>query len=259
MGELCGDLCRSTAECPAGQECIFGRWESHELDNVQAACREPECDCRVDTDVCNSNARDGGTARECVRLEGTPCNFMSPCDSGYTCDEFAGDVCRCSDLETCGPVCTSHDDCGDTQVCDETTSACQSRHCLDDSVCPAGYGCIVSWTSRFCAVISSAGVVGDACSSWRDCVSGMCLESVCIEPCTQNADCSGTQTCQTPTFVMEHEAYPFCFDWDPPCADCDGANQFCDYYGSCQTGPVCTTDEDCTTGFCDTSRLACTL
>ena len=96
----------------------------------------------------------------------------------------------CSSTKT---TCKADTDCGSSQVCNATTSACVAQttsHCKSSDVCGSGYTC--NTTSKQCACGTA-----DHCGNGHTCVAGSCTQSCTgtgASTCTQ-----GTQTCQSGT------------------------------------------------------------
>jgi hypothetical protein len=257
-GEVCDTTClkscKGSLECPLGQECILLDPWTGDPANAPAACKPEECHCRKDQDRCRSDKKYGGYFRECFRP--VTCNFTSPCNTSsgpeYFCEQGSA-VCKCNDLNLCGPTCTSSQECPLEQICDAGTQQCTTKRCQRDSECPSGTACVFNGYNRICSMTGSVPDGGD-CNNWNECKSGMCYQRICVNPCVDNGDCGGAGTCQQ---YQQYE-YTFCFNWDPKCA-C-GVNQYCDHLKVCQSGPSCVDSSDCQPGmYCNGYNRVCSF
>ncbi|MBI4509734.1 MAG: carboxypeptidase regulatory-like domain-containing protein [Deltaproteobacteria bacterium] len=244
----CLKSCKSSLDCSADTECILlDTWTSTPVTS-NAACKKPDCHCRNRADRCRSD----GYTKECFRP--VTCNFMSTCDSTagseYACDNNK-QACTCSNQAICGPSCLSHADCRLGEVCETSNGTCLAKRCQRDSECPAGSTCASNGYSRFCSRVETK-PDGATCGQWNECASGMCYQSICVDPCVDNGDCKAGTTCQ----MYAGNDYPFCLAWTTPCS-CS-SNQFCDASRTCRTGPACSDSQDCASGrWCDWYSRSC--
>ena len=112
------------------------------------------------------------------------------------------------------------------------------------------------------------GGTGDSCSTGEDCESGICLNGVCAEACSGDADCPDGSSCVELEITLEDgstETVSACVE-DTPCTadgDCaapdvcvvdrsgDEVDLTCDDpSGPADVGAACTDDSDCASGLC---------
>ncbi len=143
------------------------------------------------------------------------CTAATDCRTGYQC--FMGG---------CQPLCSTDDDCGKGYVC-------QSGQCQPKPGAPLGGDCTID----------------------DDCSSQTCLQQICVQGCTRDADCESTQTCfvnptgddrATPTTRI----VPICITKRGTAAPGSACSKDADCdRGSCQLGmcvEMCASGGDCT-------------
>jgi len=184
------------------------------------------------------------TPEGCVLPTPAPCTPFAVCPSDFACmSTTEGDRCVCTALSSCGPRCTSNDECaGGTPSCH--LGACYERFSCHGAwtnsiFCNAGEVCV----GDACVPSPPRGSVatGSACGSAGDCVSGRCQRftgfpsSICVEECDRTADCTAG-TCSLPSFGLGDGSRPICAPASVLAAAC----------GGCSTEQLCS----------DESRLA---
>lgn len=198
-GQFCNaftGLCvASVAGCASNSACASGQY-----------CDTALRTCKPITAFCHSCkvAAECGAGSACAAHPDFPAagTFCVPACSGGSC--AAGLSCKsgncfpaaaCGNSNACFPdslkPCAADADCGDAgQTCDQTLKACVARN----RTCPAGDACDPQ--SKLCV---------HACASDQDCVAiehgtgYQCRANACFRRniCSQDADCSSGQVCQS--------------------------------------------------------------
>lgn len=198
--------------CPAGQMC--------DSTNRCVPCPASGCGPTVAGDSGMADevtVNDTGTAPDTSMSDAspppdtsTPADTSTPVDSG-PCPGAVG--CSCSGASACSSgICADsltvttglYDAAGMNNFC--TQPCCTSQDCPAGTVCFAtGQGgdyCVnPTWIGRTDGTGSGGG--GDTCGTGRDCRSGLCLSSKCVDTCCSSAsatECSGGETCQFSDF-----------------------------------------------------------
>jgi hypothetical protein len=225
----------------------------------------------------------GSTPDGSTSCRGVGCS----CTGGAACDS---NICAASQTVTNDVTQADMGNFFCTQPC------CTSADCPGSSVCFAtgagGNYCVLpAWLGRTTPTLGvRAG--GAACTSNKDCRSGLCASSMCADTCCSlanaAAECATGTTCRFGTFPglsFDTHAAAFCgpvtactggFQCNHPCrstAEC-GAGQACYYLpanlpnkdinAACTTGDgpgvegsKCSTDFQCASNFCDTTTMEC--
>ncbi|MGC6418351.1 MAG: hypothetical protein ACON3Z_14610 [Bradymonadia bacterium] len=157
---FCAERCRDDDACRGRQTC--------ELNSGR--CLEPE-DCNEDLD-CNDGRR--CVDRACI----DPCREDSNCAGAQRCVDGV-----CAEPDNC----TSNLDCTGDRVCVGAMGAAQCQNPC--SVVPCR-------ENLFCDRLSGQCLEAEPCQDETGCFDGrVCLNERCDEPCMENADCRGAQSC----------------------------------------------------------------
>ncbi len=170
------DPCESNADCSAPLICVVDAMTGERL------CQDPVGN-GMTGDACNSGA-------ECASnlcLNGAcanPCEGNADCPNGFICEiqsiplEGGGQASFNVCVEAPQP-CLANDDCTDPEICVATRMGNSVELTCQDPV-PGG------------------GELGDMCVADSDCLSGLCVDGACSEPCQRPIDCSpdGSFVCE---------------------------------------------------------------
>lgn len=247
----CVQPCTSSADCDGDGECrgvqnaVNGTWRVAPHCQATAAC-----DCRSDTDVCVET----DDQRTCVQLQAN-CTFRS-CPSGYECVSTAGESsCVCSG-GSCGPTCSSDDQCALGKC---TNGRCSHRACESNGDCNNDSVCVVG--SNGDGVCERRGTldIGEVCSSSMQCESGHCTllggTGTCQQSCVKDSDCGADGRCARDS-TYQAAGGGTCV----PSASCGRTLEPSIVDGSvlCSSAERCATDQDCPApGTCVLEQCTC--
>ena len=174
------------------------------------------------------------TATACTAEWKLPPDYVLECEADSDCPDGTQ---RCDNGECVskceGVVCD--DDVG--EICDPTTGACVggSESCTNDDDCSGGTFC----EEEICVNdrLSQACSESSPCAAGLECVAGPV--TMCVEPCTSNADCTTIEYCMTPDFVPIAPMAAFtnyCFpNLCAPGGDQFGVVQDTEYFAECSS------------------------
>ena len=198
-----GGACNTTADCPAGRECMA-------VPGERDRCVKTTSGCNTDFDCVQGFSCEAGS---CVDRR-VPCDLDPDCPKNHTClgtmtstfcvriqrdciEEFdcIGLAPRCEDIDGDGnkecagvfdpnqssPTACVNSDCADAAapVCEtaavgSATQCGQYGLCLDDAGCAAGFDCLELWPDGRKECVPSGG----SCSSFTDCP----IQQTCAAP-----------------------------------------------------------------------------
>jgi hypothetical protein len=200
--------------------------------------------CADDTNLlppgsCNDNddcsADQHCEAGSCVAGTGNDCETNDDCGAGFICNVItncgaarcSGNTCiakPCSDHAECTPNVCRGGTCQEPEACDDTGMCLEGLYCNGADMCiPPGGPCASdAECGEMLTCVGGTCEVPTACTDSSMCPTDLrCVQGVCNEPCSADADC-GTP----PQFW-------FC---DPNSQEC---RQRCLNDGQCQNGTVC--------------------
>ncbi len=224
---------------PGAKEICNGKDDNCDgiIDNQNLVC-PPDYTCVSTTESCIPNAK------ACVQCDAS--SDPKCCAYPYICDQSTAS-CVPNGTQDAGTSCSGDKACA-TGICSNagelgsgvttlptcTTPCCTSDDCSAGSICwGAGTG------GNYCIPASAAGRAGvgrgepgTSCASGTDCRSGVCTASLCEDTCCSNANCQNGTTCASTTFAGNGTLA--CIP--PP--------------GNTGTSGSCTSNAQCTSGFC---------
>jgi hypothetical protein len=171
----------------------------------------------------------------CGRGLGCPCSGDSACDSNICADSAtvpAGLYTAAGGSNFCTQTCCSSADCGAGTVCFAAGGS--------DSV--AGNFCVnPAWLGRGTGATLGTQPGGGACSTGRDCRSGLCTGNTCVDTCCSTAaagECATGTSCRFDNFTGA-----VAFD--------KNYVAWCGQAGNGQNGDTCSSDGNCKSNLCD--------
>jgi hypothetical protein len=235
-----GEVCSTDGGTGQDCNCIEG-WKCCMKTCIPDSAMCPEdggltpCSCKNPQDTVDTE----GIETVCARKNYT-CNALNLCEGGYDCYHSR---CACVEPETCGIDCASGCQCPGSTVCDANADACREPLiCLDDSMCAGGDVCRLAMDGYdyYRCLSPIANGVGDACSGGDECNSRVCYTNVCLQFCTQNADCPDNLQCAE----VDHGELGCVIntECDPPCG---GADEYCEERRQECHNDFCRTSGEC--------------
>lgn len=218
-GETGGLQCSGNTVCNTGT----GR-----CDPGQAVCTS-DAQCGPPSLICNFNT---GQCISGCQTTGCPANEMCSATTGRCTPVNAGQPLNAS--------CSADGDCA-SDVCFDFGSGIGGRciaSCGNSLDCPASFTCYDYVGAKMCvsstlfsnATFSASN--GQNCSQGGDCHSNFCPNGVCVDTCSENTDCTGSQ-CMWQDFAP-----------DLYIGACNGP------LGTGANGAFCSADSDCRSGVC---------
>jgi hypothetical protein len=215
VGKRCVQSCGSSAHCPASFTCFDYTGAkmclSNQLFGGASFSQQPGGTCGTATDCksgyCPSN-RCVETCNEDNQCSGGTCGWKSPASNIYVagCDGPTGTQNTGASCQTdgqcrsgvcfqnnCKLLCGSTADCGNGSTCAP----------INYSICTFSvFGVCLSWAPNFVRACAEGphgtGAVGDACSTYTTCRSGLCHTGIgqCTDTCSVDADCPNSHRCK---------------------------------------------------------------
>jgi hypothetical protein len=244
------DVCKKDDASPTG----FDIYDCDDRDpNVHPGAKEV---CNGKDDDCNGKIDDGTdlcpTGQTCTNGEcTTPKPVCTPqnCPAPNVCDPITG-ACGPPPTVDLGGACTSNTQCN-SQLCGDSStlgSTYTGAHgnvctqtCCTSNDCPNNFVCFSPGTGgNYCVGAatlpnrggSGNGAPGASCSSQRDCRSGLCVNSKCMDTCCSDDQCTSGTACTLSTASGANV-----FQCAPP-------------PGSAHQNDQCSRDSDCSSGIC---------
>ncbi len=213
-GGVCGPGCSSSADCAAGEACVY---TSSSSEDVRIACGTtceglssihgdaPGLVCENGHIVtCASAADPSAFCDVCPCMGGQVCRGAV---SASRCDDFAG-ACMCVTPQPVGSPCTSHADC-ESRNCSGTSDS-TSRHCE----VPAGTACAAGVDCVRCDLPAIDGSLTCRQSCEYDSQCGLCLgnrtthEFACFTECTNDSsECGPHERCDPVANDIQNRRY----------------------------------------------------
>jgi hypothetical protein len=179
MADMASMACQTAAGCSAPRVCALDSMTGQTVCKDPVGSGETGAMCQTGAD-CRSNL--------CVnRLCAAPCQDATSCPAGFACEP------RMIPLD------------GGSSV---TVNVCvvAPKGCLANADCQAPQLCVVdrsgtSVTLTCQAPVPGGGELGARCGADGDCLSGLCLNNACSQPCERPNDCAqdGSYLCEPTT------------------------------------------------------------
>ena len=161
--------CDTNADCSAPEVCTLDSATGDKL------CTDPVGNgmtgdaCSMGSDCASNICINGACAN--------PCQASTDCPNGYVCESQTVALSDGSNVSINACVeapqpCLANSDCTDPEVCVVSSRNGNSVELTCETPVPGG------------------GDLGDACVADSDCLSALCIDSVCAEPCQRPSDCS---------------------------------------------------------------------
>ncbi len=238
--------CGTDGKCTAAGACE--KWNG-------TACT-PGAGCADGHDAVNTTAGSGKCNGAGSCTPGTP----APCGSGFMCASGAcatactsanqGTNCDTVDNFSCiGGICSKV---GVGQIC-TLAAACGTGNCVDGVCC-------MSTSCPVCSSCNLGGSVGTCSNVPANTPDGTCVGS-CPTPTSASGLCSGTGSCLGTTSCPAGYTCSggICATSCTTDANCDGANGYGCFSGSCKKKPgkSCSANGDCGAGVCGQQGVCC--
>ena len=258
------DLC-GNGQLDAGEECDGTELDGqtcadHGFDGGDLSCNT---DCTFNTEECTGGCGNGVVEgdEECdgTDLDEQTCQDLGYASGNLSCNEdctLDESSCEGTGISGVGGPCEEDADCESEWCSTEVGSGMPSGYCLaqctQEGACEDPDAmCVSSGFSQFCASWCDPSDDDSKCREGYSCVDlGEGTDGVCWAECSDNAQCTTTNDCDTDT---ESDSYGFCLTPDEICDngtddDFDGLVD-CgddDCLDECPTGEICDngTDDD---------------
>lgn len=251
--------CLSPSPAPTGIGMpVPGGSTSTTLCTSDASCQPPATICNLPAGTCVAGCQ------------------VSGCPAGQTCSAATG---RCQTGGSTPPgttpsgtgmsstgaplnaMCTRNADCSSSVCFDFGTTIgkrCVSS-CGTSADCPQSFTCYDEAGAKMCVSAqlfntpsAFGGAAGGSCTRGLDCHSDFCQGGVCVEVCTDSAQCGGGRSCKWTSYAQD-QYVSSCVassggtQGGGRCqVDADCASGVC--YGSGSCGTLCSSSRDCTAG-----------
>lgn len=216
---VCLAKCKANSDCGFGEACHFetgkcvpkvgGDGKTGHTCTVDTKCNQEMCLLGWPGGYCTATCTGGGavscepgsvchTVDALAGLCLASCSDANDCRPGYRC-EFVEQ----SPVGGCVPRCDAFDDCPDGFHCNPEDGNCVAgpagpqpigAFCDTSSHCSSGQ-CKSDWPNGTCTT---------PCSSITPCVSGVCVNALCVAACTSAYDCRPDYACGSAGGCLPH-------------------------------------------------------
>ncbi|MGM0555835.1 MAG: hypothetical protein ACQEVA_05610 [Myxococcota bacterium] len=262
FGQVCSNPCSDDSDCPsAGYECVTTSVEDSSGAQSSATICAPK-----DPPSCTSQS-DCATGLSCAVIENSSGNaLVTACipsaggtGTGVACNDDSECASRVCLNGNCAAPCTSNNQCGQDQLCEEngisksglsgTFDLCETlgeEQCDDDGACDDGTRLCselridqsTNTQEAYCRFpVTGGDPLGSTCSTGTDCRTGLCLSSVsaeCSVACVNDGQCAAEQVC---TGIFGENSARICLRGCSDNDDCSALNTGGDTH-------LCTISED---------------